>query len=190
MLAPLKAQSSFEDRLRTEVEKVTAALERDKEALRQEINQMKSVKGGPVDAEVLEDRLMRLTGLDPEKYGSLVLDAIQTGFVVRGLMEGKMRRVAPQKRPEDEPNVESTYQGLFSDMRLEASAGGPHTIEGDSKPAPVLPLEVSDLYPPAPPPAAAPEDEAAQPDLPAPLPPRAPQQPNKSKSAPLVIEVE
>jgi hypothetical protein len=186
VLAPLKVQADFEARLRAEVAKVTADLEKDKETLRKELNEVKRLGGGPIDPDQLEDRLTRLTNLDPEKHGSLVLDAIQTGFVVRGLMEGRMRRVAPQKKAEDEPNVEGIYHGLFTKMLT----APPVTIEGQPSAPPSLPLEPSDLYPPAPPQMPL-EEPAAEPAAvsPPPAPPRG-QKAGTAKAVPLVIEVE
>jgi hypothetical protein len=100
-----------------------------------------------VTLDKIERKLDKLLELDPEKHGSLVLSAIQTGLVYTGtIRNGRMERTAPPIAPagtEAAGEVTSFYDSVFDRMRA---------AQGEIAPAPVMP-GASTPEPIAPPPA-------------------------------------
>ncbi len=147
MMEPIRLEQQRQEMLGQAVEEVTAKLQAEKielEARLAAATQMPlMVVTGNTD--VIEQELMRLVRLDPEKHGRIKLASIQTAFVVAGLMEqGTTRRVVPAEMPTP-GNTTGIYQSLFDRMRA-----APAEAEGVPAP-PALPAadeaEVFDLTP-------------------------------------------
>lgn len=147
MMEPIRLEQQRQEMLGNAVDEVTAKLQAEKVELEARLaaaTQMPAmVVAGNTD--VIEQELMRLVRLDPERHGRIKLASIQTAFVVAGLMEqGTTRRVVPAEM-QTPGNTTGIYQSLFDRMRA-----APAAVEGAPTP-PALPAadeaEVFDLTP-------------------------------------------
>lgn len=145
-MEPVRLEQQRQEMLAEAVQQVTAKLEAEKSAAEAKLNEVLQLPLIAVQGNELkiEQELMRLVCLCPEKYGGIKLAAIKTAFVVAGLMEqGTTRRVIPADR---EAGVASSgvYANVFDRLRLEQGTQ-PAAIE--TLPPPPAD-EVFDLTPP------------------------------------------
>lgn len=139
---PIRLEQERQEMVGKAVDEVTAKLQAEKVELEARLaaaTQMPAmVVAGNTD--VIEQELMRLVRLDPERHGRIKLASIQTAFVVAGLMEqGTTRRVVPAEM-QTPGNTTGIYQSLFDRMRA-APAAAPPTLPAADE------AEVFDLTP-------------------------------------------
>lgn len=140
-MEPVRLEQMKQKMLADAVEQVTADLKAKADAAENKLAEVLNIPRIPVQGNelVIEEELMRLVQLCPEKYGGIKLAAIKTAFVVAGLMEqGTTRRVAPAEGKNEGSAGGGVYQNLF-DRQRQLEAGGSVTNVTNVTPAPALP---------------------------------------------------
>lgn len=150
-MEPVRLEQQRQQMLADDVAKVTAQLIEDKEKAENALKAATQMPAMSVTGNelIIEQELMRLVRLDPEKHGRIKLASIQTAFVVAGLMEqGTTRRVSPPER-NPEAAAAGVYTNLFDRLRLErdAKAATPEPV-AEMIPDAEIVEDVFDLTPP------------------------------------------
>jgi hypothetical protein len=136
-MAPVRMEQEKQKLLADAVAVATAKAEAEKAEAEKKLNDVLNLPRIPVQGNelVIEQELMRLVQLCPEKYGGIKLAAIKTAFVVAGLMEqGTTRRVIPAEG-KGEVTGGGVYQNLFDRQRQLEAGIPPAAIEGQTAPA-------------------------------------------------------
>lgn len=121
-MEPIRLEQQRQQMLADDVAQATAKLIADKEKAESDLKAATQMPSMELTVEVLERELMRIACLDAEKHGRIKLAAIQTGYVIKGVMEqGTTRRVNPPDRGA-ETTAGGVYTNLFDRLRLEREA--------------------------------------------------------------------
>lgn len=152
-MAPVRLEQERQRMVADAVAEVTAKMAAETAELKQQLanaTQMPplTVADGGV---VIEQELMRLVRLCPEKHGRVKLASIQTALVVSGMIEqGNTKRTLPPENPL--AATAGVYTALFERQRLAAGPAGSEVPAAAGASAPsegaVLEAEVFDIVPP------------------------------------------
>jgi hypothetical protein len=147
-MEPVRLEQMKQQMVADAVQQAVADLQAKKDEAERRLKEVLDVPLMPVQGNelVIEQELMRLVRLCPEKYGAIKLASIKTAFVVAGLMEqGTTKRVIP---PEGKGEITGggVYQNLF-DRQRQLQAGTEPTNVTPVAPPPTPPEEVFDLTP-------------------------------------------
>lgn len=126
-MEPVRLEQQRQQMLADSVAEATAKLIADKEKAEAELKAATTMPSMELTVDLLERELARLVCLDGEKHGRIKLSAIQTGYVIKGVMEqGNARRVNPVDKPLDDKPA-GVYTNVFDRLRLEREST-PETV--------------------------------------------------------------
>lgn len=123
-MEPIRLEQQRQQLVGEAVVQATAQLQEERDRLQQAMEQIVALPAMRVmgNEQVIEQELMKLVRLCPEKFGRIKLAAIQTSFVVAGLMEqGTTRRVSPPDSAKISDG-KGVYASLFDRLRAEPKA--------------------------------------------------------------------
>jgi len=113
----------------------TEKLEQDKKELASDLGRIMALPRMKIDEDILEHELMRLVvGLEPNRHPEEKRKAIESAYVVKGLMEsGRTRRIITLSDTESKETT-GIYTSLFQRLALKASPEGQEQPQTASEP--------------------------------------------------------